>query len=155
MAEALGRDVRVALPAICMDQTAGLHDVDDEALEALGVDVEHPPQSDTADLAGIHLDGDDDDRPVDHPAANDSRLLPTQVALIDLDVTGELIPIGPHHRPPELVEPRPGRLVAPEAQGPLQTKRARPVLLARDLPGGKEPAAKLTRALEDRARRRG
>jgi hypothetical protein len=79
VAEALARDVGVALPAIGVDQAARLHDVDDEALEARGVDVGDLPQADAADVAGVHLDGDDDDRPVDRPAACDARLLLAQV----------------------------------------------------------------------------
>ena len=82
-----------------MDEAAGLDDVDDEALEARGVDVGDKAQADAADVAVVHLDGNDDDRPVDGPAASDARLLLAQVRLVDLDAPRELIAIGPDHRP--------------------------------------------------------
>src|SRR5438034_121397 len=48
MAKPLGADTGVALPSIGMDAAAGLDDVDDEALQARGVDVGDMPQADAA-----------------------------------------------------------------------------------------------------------
>ena len=77
------------------------------------------------------------------------------VRLVDLDLAGELVAARTHHRPPELVQPRPRRFVGAELERPLQPKRADTALLVGDLPGGREPERKRrARAGEDRARRR-
>jgi len=61
---------------------------------------------------------------------------------------------GPNHRSPELVQPGPGRLVAAQPQHPLQSEGTGPVLLARQPVHGAKPIhQRLTRVLEDRARR--
>jgi len=51
VSEALGGDVRVALPSVGVDEAAGRDGVDDEALEARGIDVWDVPQADAAYLA--------------------------------------------------------------------------------------------------------
>ena len=153
MAESLARGARVAPPSIGMDEAAELDDIDDESSEADRVDVGDAPQADAADLAVVHLNGDDDDRPVDRRAARDAGLFLAQVGLIDLDVTSELVPVGSDHRPPQFVQPAPSGVIASQAQGALQTQRAGPRFLARDFPGGQEPQPQLPRTLEDGARR--
>ena len=87
VSEALGGDVRVALPSVGVDEAAGFDGVDDEALEARGIDVWDVPQADAAYLGLVHLDTDDDDRPVDHPAALDAGRFLAQVRLVDLDIS--------------------------------------------------------------------
>ena len=52
---------------------------------------------------------------------------------VDLDGAREAIPTGPDHRPPQLVEPCPRRLVAAEPEHPLQAQGTDAVLLARSL----------------------
>ena len=78
------------------------------------------------------------------------------VGLIDLDDAIEPITTRTDHRPAELVQPGPRRLVALQAQIPLEPQGVRPVLLTRDLPGRQEPVPKRTaRAVEDRSRQNG
>lgn len=143
------------MPAIGVDEAAELDDVDHEPLETGGVDVRDVPQADTADPARVHLDGDDNDQPVDRAAPEDPGRLYADVRLVDFDLARQPVPIGTDHRPPELMEPRPSRLVAPEPQDSSPAERAGPVLLARDLPGREQPAAQLARTLEDCPRGRG
>ena len=53
--------------------------------------------------------------------------------------TAEQLPVGTHHRPAQLVQPRPGGLIGPEAQHPLQAQRGHPVLLGAHEPHRREP----------------
>ena len=60
---------------------------------------------------------------------------------------------GAHHRPAQLVQPRPGGLVAAKPEHPLDVRGADAVLLAGNEPHGHEPGPqRLARVLEDRAR---
>ena len=63
----------------------------------------------------------------------------TDVGFIDLDAAGEAIAARPDHRPTQLVEPGPGRLVAAQPEHPLQAQGADAVLLAGDEPHRQEP----------------
>ena len=62
------------------------------------------------------------------------------------------LPPRTYHRPPQLVQPRPGRLVAAQPENALQTQRAGPVLLRGHVPDRPEPQPqRFARVLEDRA----
>ena len=61
------------------------------------------------------------------------------VSLVNLNAPAEAITSGPHHSAPKLVQPSPGRLVAAQAQHPLQSQCTRPVLLAGEPPHGSKP----------------
>ena len=54
---------------------------------------------------------------------------PAHQGLVDLDLPGEPIPPWAHHGPAQLVQPRPGGLLAPQAQDLLQAQGAGPGLL--------------------------
>jgi hypothetical protein len=74
---------------------------------------------------------------------------------LDLELAGEPVPARAHHRPPELVQPRPRGLVGAERERPLQAERAHAALLVRDVPSGSEPERqRRAGAGEDRARGR-
>src|SRR5690606_23917617 len=74
------------------------------------------------------------------------------IGLVDLHHAAEPLASRPHHRPPQLVQPSPSRLIAAEAEHALQPERARSVLLRSDVPHRAEPQPqRLTRVLEDRA----
>jgi len=64
------------------------------------------------------------------------------------------VPAGPDHRPPQLVQPAPCRLVAAQSQHPLDAQRTDAVLLAGHIPDRPEPQRqRQAAALEDRAGR--
>ena len=74
--------------------------------------------------------------------------------LVDLDFAGQPVATRTHHGPPQLVKPRPGRLVAAEPKDPLQAKGACAVLLRRHPPHRLEPQTQRAASpVEDRARR--
>ena len=61
------------------------------------------------------------------------------MGLVHLDVARQPVPARPNHRSAELVQPRPRRLVAPQAQGSLQPQGAHPTLLVGDPPHRPKP----------------
>ena len=78
-------------------------------------------------------------------------LTTADVGLVDLDRPGEQLTAGQHHRAAQLVQPRPRRLVAAEAEHPLQPERADAVLLVDHVPDRREPAPQRQPAtVEDR-----
>ena len=72
-------------------------------------------------------------------ASSDFFAFTAQKGLIDLYGTAEPLSIWAHHRPPEFVQPGPGRLVASEAQDSLQAEGAYSVLLVGEIPDRLEP----------------
>ena len=69
----------------------------------------------------------------------------------NLDLAGKAVAAGPHHGPPQLVQPGPGGLVAAEAEGTLQPQGAHPVLLAGHEPHRQEPCPQRLAGLRYRA----
>ena len=77
-----------------------------------------------------------------------------QVGLVNFDRTGQLVALWANHRAPESMQHRPGRLVAAQAQNPLQSKSAHTVFLTRDVPRRSEPHPQgCSGLIEDGARR--
>lgn len=155
VAKSLRCDAGVALPTIGMDETAGLHGRGDESLKGRAIHIQNVSQANPSDLPVIHLDGDDDNGSLDGLAAQYARSLGANVRFVDINLPGQLIPIGSDHRSAKLLQPCPGGLVAPQPESSLDAKGARTVFVAGDLPGRKKPRMKLTTALENRARRGG
>src|SRR4029453_10605063 len=54
--------------------------------------------------------------------------------LVHFDPAAQPVPVWSDHRPPQFMQPGPGRLVTAQPQHPLQPKRARPLFLARPVP---------------------
>ena len=135
-----------------MDDRARHHGLAHERQQAVGRHVLDPAQADAADALAILLGGNRDDRlALDLPAPL-ALFRAAHIGFVDFDRAAEAIPPRPHHRPAQLVQPRPGGLVAAEPEHPLQTESADAVLLAGNEPHGHEPGPeRLARALEDRA----
>jgi hypothetical protein len=83
-----------------------------------------------------------------------ARLFAAQITLLRFDDTFQAVPPRTNHRPAQLVQPSPRRLVAPQPQQPLDGQGARPVLLVRHLPPrAKPPRQRQAAALQDRSDR--
>ncbi len=146
----------VAQPAIRVHLTAGLDDGVDEALEAIRRCVRHPAQPNPAQPLADVLGSDGNQGLFLGPAATDAILDAPDERLVHFDVAGEPVPAWPHHRPSQLVQPGPGRLVAAQAQHLLQRQRARPGLLTGDGPHRPKPdGERAAGVLEDRPSRDG
>src|SRR5208337_2625406 len=73
------------------------------------------------------------------------------IGLVHLYRATERVPSGADHRPAQLVQPGPGRLVAAEAENTLQPQSADAVLLVGDVPHRHEPGSqRLAGVLKDR-----
>ncbi len=85
-------------------------------------------------------------------ASAKSGILSTHVGFIHLHAAVKLVSPRTHHRPTQLVQPRPSRLIASKPQNLLQTRRAGAVLLAGHMPNGSKPQPQwLANVLKDRA----
>ena len=86
-------------------------------------------------------------------AALEAGLVPPQVGLVDLDLLPQRLPLGVDHSAAELVQERPGRLVA-DPELPLQLHRRQPGRMGRHQVRGPEPhRQRHPRPMQDRARR--
>lgn len=152
MLEPAGAKTRIGRPAVRLDDGSGFYGLRDEAQKTSGRDVGHVPQSNTSEAVVLDFHGDGDNGLLDRLAAADASFLPSHVALVHLDTATKLVPTWTHHCSSNLVEPRPGGLVAAQAEHTLEPKRVGPILLARQFPHRQEPKAqRLSSALEDGA----
>ena len=130
MAVTGGRQPGVASPAVCMNCRPRLHGVLQEGQQALGGDVLDAPKADAPDAAPALLSRHRDDGLALDLTAPLAFLRAAHIGFVGLDLAGKAVAAGPHHGPPQLVQPGPGGLVAAEAEGALQPQGAHPVLLA-------------------------
>ena len=124
----------------------------DQALLGNIQHLSHPNPPDGS--AAAPLSGDRDDDIVERQAPDGAEFNSADIRLANLDLVSEPISARSHHRAAKLVQPSPGRLVAAQAEHPLQAKGADALLLVGHVPGGGEPGPERTpRVLEDRPRR--
>jgi len=71
--------------------------------------------------------------------ASFSRLLPTDIHLVNLEGAGEPVSPRSDHSPPQLMQPCPGSFIAAKPQNPLYSSRTGAVLLAGHPPDGAKP----------------
>src|SRR6266536_1374400 len=104
----------VALPAIGVDDSAGRDSAADEvAKDGAGAIADAGEPEPAAGAARTRLDRDRDDRPVGERAPSEpSRRGGADRGLVDFDLAGKPVSTRTHHRPAQLVQQRPGRLVA-------------------------------------------
>ena len=127
----------------------GLH----ERHQAVGRGIRHPLHPDAPDGTAAYLSGNDHQGLLAEVPASAARLDPADDGLVHLDLRRHPVPTGPHHRAAELVQPRPGRAVAAQAEDALQAQGAGAVLLAHHPPDRPEPQRQRgPGALEDRPR---
>ena len=124
----------VAQPAIRVDEAPGRDRLPDERLQTVRRrigDLAHPDatQATPADLLNCH----GNQHLIQLTPAPRAGLRCTPMGLVHLDVARQPVPARPNHRSAELVQPRPRRLVAPQAQG------AHPTLLVGDPPHRPKP----------------
>src|SRR5213593_1010028 len=141
----------VGVPAVGVHNTPGFDRGDDEAVKAQRRSIRNVLQPNAADTATVLFCSHCDERfLVGFPAGN-AFFEAADVRLVDLHGSPKLVAPRANHRPAQLVQPRPGRHVAPDSQDPLEPEGTRPILLACDVPDGSEPNSKgLLGVLEDR-----
>ncbi len=137
-----------------MDHRPRHHSAPDEGNQAVRGDIPDAPKADAAKALTVLLDGHRDDSLRLGFAVSLALFRSIDIGFVNLDRTGQQIPPGPDHRPAQLVQPSPSRLVTAEPKLPLQPECADPNLLAGHEPDRQKPhPQRFAGGLEDRARR--
>lgn len=148
------RQTGIAAPAIGLDGRAGFHGAAHEGQQAVGRDVGDSAQSDPAEAAAVLFCRHRDDGLAGGFPTLLAFLRGADIGLVHLHLAMQAVATGTDHRPPQLVQPGPRRLVAAQPQHTLQAQGAHPILLAGDEPHRQEPQPQgLARPFEDRAGR--
>lgn len=144
----------VSGPSVGSDHGPRFNRLLDCLVQLDGASILDLPQANTADAVVLLLCRDEDQRLVSRPAAPLTGFRAAEEGLIHFEDAVEPILVRSHHRPAELVEPIPCRLVAAQPEGTLDAGRARSVLLRGDHPHDLEPLLeRLVGVLEEGARR--
>ena len=133
------RQARIAAPTVSVDGRSGHRDSLNEGDQTVRRYVSDAVQADAAHATTAFLCRHDDNGLVLGLTPGLSLFRAADVSLIDLDLTGEAIAARADHGTAQLVQPSPRRLVAAQAEHPLQAQRADAVLLAGDEPHGEKP----------------
>ena len=122
VAHALQRDV--ASPPIGQDDCSALDIRRNEAREGGRGGVENHVEPDSARPLPPHLDSARHQRFLQELSSSfEAHFRSADVDLVHLNLLLQGIALGPYHRPPQLVEHGPGRLVRVEPQLPLKLER--------------------------------
>src|SRR5512132_1295087 len=141
----------IAPPAIGVGGFATAEVFFDEGSEGAGRDVGDRAESDPATAPPSLLHHGGDDRLLLGRPPRFARLRTAEVALVDLDLAGQRLAIGPHHGAADLLQPRPRRLITAEAELALQFGGRDALLRRGDLEDGAKPQRQRLLALfEDR-----
>ena len=146
------RKASVSVPAICHNDRLRFDCVLHESYQALPREIWYALHPDSPDGLSSDLGSDRYQRLVSNGSAPTVALDSADEGLIHLDFAGQPVPTWPDHRAPDLVEPRPSRTIATQAQNTLETQRTRTVLLTDDPPDRPKPDGQGTPGvLKDRA----
>src|ERR1035437_2921494 len=146
----------VPCPPVGVNHAARLNGLSDECLDAGRRSISNASHADPADLAAILLCRNENQRLLAMFAALRALLRGAPLHLIHLHASRQPIPARPNHRPTQLVQPRPSRLITAQPQDSLQVQCTGAILLRRHPPDSSEPHRQgLMRILEDRACRHG
>src|SRR5512132_1176408 len=129
----------IATPAIGVGGFATAEVFFDEGSEGAGRDVGDRAESDPATAPPSLLHHGGDDRLLLGRPPRFARLRTAEVALVDLDLAGQRLAIGPHHGAADLLQPRPRRLITAEAELALQFGGRDALLRRGDLEDGAKP----------------
>ena len=120
----------VSVPPIGTHDTARYHCLLNDWLQATGRSICYPVQPNTANVLVLYLHCYHHQCLSLSPTTAFSRLLTANVDLINFNDARESISSRPYHRTPQLVQPRPRRLITTQPQNPLQPLRTGAILLA-------------------------
>jgi len=144
-------ELGIAAPAVGVSGFAIAEVAADEGGEDIGRNIgDHTEANPATALATLLHRGGDDGFILGGPTRF-AGFRTADVALVDLDLAGQGLPIGPNHGGADLGEPGPGRLIAAEPELALQFGGRDTLLRRRDFEEGPEPQHQRLLALfEDR-----
>src|SRR5690606_6074921 len=119
--------------------------------ETLDRGIRDAPHANASGSATADLGGDHDERfPCGTPV--DVGIGASEERLIHFHFADQAISAGPHHGSAKLLEPDPGRLVAPEPKSSLKSEGTDPMLLIGDVPDCLKPKPqRLAGSVEERS----
>src|SRR6516225_3086434 len=143
-------------PAIRQDRGSGSGGALDETGQRAPRGIRHDLEPYAAGGLASHFHRAHDQRLFQQlTPALQARLMASQVGLVDLDLIPERLSLWVHHGPAELVQERPGRLVA-QSELALQLHRRQPRCVSgHQVRGPKPDRQRHPRPMQDRARRHG
>src|SRR5487761_1175149 len=145
---------RVSQPSIGMDDAPQHNGVPDKGHEAFRRGIRNLAHTNPADPLPILLYRNNHKSFLQVEPPRQSFLGAADVAFVYFDPAVEQVSPRPDHGAAQLVQPGPGRLIALQAQHPLQSQRAGAILLRCHPPHGAEPHRQgSSRVLENRPRR--
>src|SRR5512144_1311733 len=148
------RQASITAPAVSVDGRSGHGDSLNEGDQTVRRSVRDAAQADAADATTTFPCRHNDNGLVLGLTSALSLFRAADVSLVDLDLAGEAIAARADHRPAQLMQPGPGRLLAAQAEHALKAQRADAVLLAGDEPHGEKPhPQRLARVLQHRSSR--
>jgi hypothetical protein len=146
-------DLVVAAPTVRVDHCARLYSTSYEGGQIGRSTACNLLHADTSEaLRGVDFNSDSNDCFRSGVSSESPVLLATDIGFIDLNDAAQAIPFRSNHGPPELVQPRPSRLITAQSQDTLQAQRTRAILLTGQIPHGTKPSnERQTGVLKDRA----
>src|SRR5215472_2570429 len=140
----------VSKPTVGVDHASRFHRILDEGNKTPGRGIGNSPQADASDTASLLLSRNYNQGFLFRSATSHAFLQPAQKGFIDFHGPSQPFTARPDHRPAQFMQPSPGRLVAPQAQHPLQPQSAHAILLRGHPPHRLEPNRQRgVRVLED------
>jgi len=130
---------QIGSPAVGPDRASRRNCRSNKPMQALAGRVRYRTQTNASDALSILFGGDDNQSLFFRSSSDCSGFLSAPVSLVHLDNAIQSVAARANHGPAQLMQHRPGRLVAAQAEYPLETQGAHAVLLAGDLPHGAKP----------------
>lgn len=136
-----GGEARIAFLPVGVNGRARLYGLSKDGQQAFGGDILDAFPSNAPDRSTVFFRRDHDDGLVLDLATPLTLFRAANIGFIDFNLTGKSITTRSYHGPAQLVQPRPSRFVATQAQCALQTQGAHAILLAGDKPHREKPRA--------------
>src|ERR1700684_1911283 len=141
----------VAQPSVGVDDATRFDRLLYKGNQALGGSIDNLAHPNPPDSRPILLRSNNNQGLFQVQPTRKSFLQAADITFVHLHSAGKSVACRPHHGASQLMQPRPGRLVALQSEHPLQTQCAGTALLRRHPPHGAEPDWQWgSRALEDR-----
>src|SRR5271169_2136254 len=144
----------ISQPPVGVDHASGFNRLLHEGNQAVGRSVRNAPHPNPPNPFAVLLCRHHNQRLALGLPTTHTLFQPTQIGLVRLHASRESFPSGPYHSSPQFVQTHPSRLVASQAQNPLESQGADPILLTRHPPHRPEPNRQgRPGALKNRSRR--
>ena len=135
-----------------MDRTAGFDGFLHKGDQTFCRGIRYPPHPDPSDAFPILLSSHNNQSLILCLTAPDASLRTAEIGFVHLHSARQPVSSRSHHRPPQLMQPSPSGLVAPQAEDALQAQSTPSALLAGHEPHRLKPGSqRLPRAFENRS----